>query len=373
MSQTSHAVVAQTFVGDFGQVVSRLRISCPDGDPGLAPADFDIVNGFVNSSETLPCQGVREVHWENGELVLTVDPFLYRTDFSVRGTGRAEAFSFVKSDVRAVELQDEELFESCEENGTLYRLYSPVGDEPRPLILFLHGGGECGSDNTLQLTGTLGAIKLAKRFPDMYVMAPQAPDGGMTVYEMRSRIQGGGGLVSIDIGADTESGKGARGWNREYLIGVSSCIRRMIREGKVDERRVYVIGLSMGGAGVLKELSVAPQLFASAVCICPGMNGETYEILEHLPQVPTYLATSYIDHQPVRHAYILRACQALWERGRTDVRLTVFTKDELRRYRIATAPGLDKGQIQSENHNSWVLVFHNEYGILDWMVSHVKK
>ena len=90
MSQTSHAVVAQTFVGDFGQVVSRLRISCPDGDPGLAPADFDIVNGFVNSSETLPCQGVREVHWENGELVLTVDPFLYRTDFSVRGSRQGE-------------------------------------------------------------------------------------------------------------------------------------------------------------------------------------------------------------------------------------------------------------------------------------------
>lgn len=373
MSRVRHAVSAHTFVGDFGQVVSSLRIPCAEGDPGLAPADFEIVNGFVNSSETLRCKGVLDVRWESGELVMTTDPFLYRTDFSVRGRGKAERFSFEKGDVCRVELQDEGSFARHEENGVLYRLYSPLGEEPRPLILFLHGGGECGSDNTLQLTGTLGAIKLAKRFPDMYVMAPQAPDGGMSVYEMRSRIQGSGGLVSIDIGADTESGKGARGWNREYLNNVSACIRRMIREGRVDEHRVYVIGLSMGGAGVLKELSVAPQLFASAVCICPGMNGETYEILENLPQVPTYLATSYIDHQPVRHAYILRACQTLWNHGRNDVRLIVFTKDELESYHIATAPGLDKGQIQSENHNSWVLVFHNEYGILDWMVSHVKK
>lgn len=25
-----------------------------------------------------------------------------------------------------------------------------------------------------------------------------------------------------------------------------------------------------------------------------------------------------------------------------------------------------------ENHNSWILVMHNEYGILDWMLSHRK-
>ena len=51
---------------------------------------------------------------------------------------------------------------------------------PRPLVLFLHGGGECGEDNLIQLTGTLGALRLAEKWPEMYVMAPQAPAGCLT-------------------------------------------------------------------------------------------------------------------------------------------------------------------------------------------------
>ena len=141
----------------------------------------------------------------------------------------------------------------------------------------------------------------------------------------------------------------------------------------MDRRRVYVIGMSMGGFGTLKAVACAPDLFAACAPICPSLNNETYPILENFPNVPAYISTAYIDHQVGRHAYILRAVQKLWEKGRTDIRYTIFTPEELAAYGIGITPGIDAKTLYEENHNSWILVMHNEYCILDWMFSHVKE
>lgn len=372
MSNAVRAITAHTFIGDFGQMVDSLLIECTASLPVVDATDFELKNGYTNCTATLPSRSVVQVMAQQNTLTLQVDPFLYRADFSIEGRGNAQGFSFGKADIGKVIVQDADLFTEEEKCGVTYRLYEPEAYGPRPLVLFLHGGGECGSDNLWQLTGTLGAIKLAKRLPDMYVMAPQAPDGGLTVEEMLAQMAAHGDPFKVDIGADTDSGKGDRGWNRDYLGRVCDCIRGLIAQGKVDGSRVYVIGMSMGGAGVLKALSVAPELFAAAVPICPSMNGETYPILENLPNVPVYLATAYIDHQAARHAYILRACKKLWAAGRRDVEYTIFTPEELETYGIVAQPGLTERQIREANHNSWVLVLHNEYGILDWMLAHRK-
>jgi len=226
----------------------------------------------------------------------------------------------------------------------------------------------------LQLTGTLGAISLAKRFPDMFVLAPQAPDYGLDMNEMFARMMAKGDPFRVCIGSETSIGLGDRGWNRDYLGRVSDLIRSMIALGKVDASRVYVIGMSMGGAGVIAAVSAAPELYAAAVPICPSMNGDSYPLLENWPEnVPAYIATAYIDHQAGRHAYILRACTKLWSEGRKDIKYTLFTPEELEQYGIIASPNLTEREIRGANHNSWVLVLHNEYGILDWMISKRKQ
>ena len=48
------------------------------------------------------------------------------------------------------------------------------------------------------------------------------------------------------------------------------------------------------------------------------------------------------------------------------------TPEELEAYGIGITPGLSMKELYMENHNSWILVMHNEYGILDWMLSHRK-
>jgi len=364
----ANRVTAITFIGDFGQMVESITIAGLTKDVDLA--QIVLKDCFADCCTTIPCKGAKSVLKTDDGVQITFDPFLYRALFSVTVAGMI----IDKAAIDEVLIKDEDLFEKRTDNDVVYRLYAPQASAPRPLILFLHGGGECGTDNLLQLTGTLGAISLAKRFPDMFVLAPQAPDYGLDMNEMFARMMAKGDPFRVCIGSETSIGLGDRGWNRDYLGRVSDLIRSMIALGKVDASRVYVIGMSMGGAGVIAAVSAAPELYAAAVPICPSMNGDSYPLLENWPEnVPAYIATAYIDHQAGRHAYILRACTKLWSEGRKDIKYTLFTPEELEQYGIIASPNLTEREIRGANHNSWVLVLHNEYGILDWMISKRKQ
>lgn len=363
----SGKITANTFIGDFGQMVESVRME--HLTQKINREDITLKGCCVDCHISIANKGVLSVEISEGDTLIQFDPFLYGSDFSIEVAG----VIINRNTIDKVTIKNEELFGSYNEDDVIYRMYEPKAHSPRPLILFLHGGGECGTDNLLQLTGTLGAIKLAERFPDMFVLAPQAPDFGMNMQEMFAKMMSHGDPFRVCIGADTDIGMGDRGWNRDYVGRVCDLIRKLISEGRVDAERVYVIGMSLGGAGVITTVSVAPDLFAAAVPICPSMNGDSYPLLANWPSVPAYIATAYIDHQANRHAYILRACSKLWAEGQKDVNFTIFTTEELEKYNIFASPTLTEAQIREVNHKSWVLVLHNEYGILDWMISHRKK
>jgi predicted peptidase len=364
---TSRKITAYTYIGDFGQMVESVRIECLTQK--INHEDITLNNCYVDCCTSIPSKGVLSVDINEGDTLIKFDPFLYNADFSIEAAG----ITINKNMIDKVVIKNEDLFGSFKEDDVLYRMYEPNAHSPRPLILFLHGGGECGTDNLWQLTGTLGAIRLAEYFPDMYVLAPQAPDYGISVQEMFAKMQAHSDPFRVCIGKNTDIGTGNRGWNRDYVGRVCDLIRKLIADGKVDAERVYVIGMSMGGAGVITTVSVAPDLFAAAVPICPSMNGDSYPLLANWPSVPVYIASAYIDHQAGRHAYILRACSKLWAEGQRDINFTLFTPEELEKYGIFASPNLTEAQIRETNHKSWILVLHNEYGILDWMISHRKK
>lgn len=370
---TAHNIKLFTSMQDYGQMVDKITFRMEGEVPALTPADFVVTACYFDLSAKKPIHGINTVTVEGNTITLTMDKFLYRIDFSITGQGPAEGVVITKTTASEVELLHSDWFSRHNEDGVNYRLYTPQRQYgSRPLILFLHGGGGSGEDNELQLTDTLGAIKLAERCPDMYVMAPQAPTGGLSLQEMFARMLSKGDPYNVHVGADPCEEFDSRGWTRWYLGKVADIIRRMIANGEVDPRRVYVIGMSMGGGGTLKMMSVAPDLFAAAAPICPSMNSESWPILNNLPNIPTFLSTAYIDHSPSRHAYMLRAVQNLWKKGRTDVEYVLFTEEELKAYGIGTTPDVTTRELYLENHNSWILVLHNEHCILDWMFSHVK-
>jgi len=127
-----------------------------------------------------------------------------------------------------------------------FLLYLPEGydtiNRQWPLLLFLHGSGECG--NMLVLVKKQGPPKLieyGKSFP-FIVVSPQCPEG--------------------------------QRWSVEVL---DMLLDEMVRQYRVDTNHIVVTGLSMGGTGTW-DLAVAyPERFAAIAPICgradPGDAG----------------------------------------------------------------------------------------------------
>jgi predicted peptidase len=142
-----------------------------------------------------------------------------------------------------------------------YRLFQPHAGGKLPLVVYLHGSGGLGDDNEKQLG--LGNVfgsrvwALAEnqhRFP-CYVVAPQT-DRGWIRYDRTTSD----GIAKPIPGL----GDGAR--------LALEIIDELKKEFAIDDRRIYVTGQSMGGAGVWNLLTHCPRLFAAAVICCGGAS-----------------------------------------------------------------------------------------------------
>ena len=145
-----------------------------------------------------------------------------------------------------------------------YRLRYPENfnsEKKYPLLLFLHGSEGRGNDNEQQLwdangIGAFSKQKIATKH-ESFVFAPQVP--------LNER------WVSTN-------------WNTDNyrLVPISSSMRltfealdSFIDNNKnIDENRIYVLGLSMGGWGAWDAISRRPNFFAAAVPICGGGDPE---------------------------------------------------------------------------------------------------
>ncbi len=123
-----------------------------------------------------------------------------------------------------------------------YLLYLPPDYEKHdswPLLLFLHGAGERGDDiNLVKMHGPPMLIDKGKQFP-FIVVSPQCPKDDS--------------------------------WQPMELTALLDDI---VAKYKVDQDRIFVTGLSMGGFGTWALASYTPNRFAALVPICGG--GETY-------------------------------------------------------------------------------------------------
>lgn len=258
-------------------------------------------------------------------------------------------------------------FERLEEGRVMYRLYTPEAQGPRPLILFLHGGGNGGyegeRDNNKHIVTDYGPVNFAENYPDVYVMAPMAVEARRDMSKFNPNIR--------FAESDAMNVPGF-GWCREYLGQVCDIIRRMISEGRVDGKRVYVTGMSMGGAGTIRAMSVASDLFAACVPICPSMSPETFSILKSMRR-PVWVASAYIDHTLYRHKYLVDAVMALRDSGNSNAHLTLFAPEDLEKYDVAITPDLPYPRLFGENHASWIPTYCNEYGIMSWMLNQTKE
>ncbi|MCL4247766.1 MAG: alpha/beta fold hydrolase [Anaerolineae bacterium] len=117
-----------------------------------------------------------------------------------------------------------------------YLLYSPGnGDDTRrkqPLILFLHGASDRGSDP--ELLKQHGLPKIVMNNPDFpfMMLAPQCPEGEWWIHDERL---------------------------------VLALLDHVIMHYLADEKRIYLTGCSMGGYGAWMLAAAHPERFAAVV------------------------------------------------------------------------------------------------------------
>ena len=124
-----------------------------------------------------------------------------------------------------------------------YKVWVPPGfDHGRrwPVILWLHGAGEAGTDGVQQTQVGLGRVLRAdpERYPALVVF-PQAPPGQV--------------------------------WVGEMARAATAALDQTIAEFGGDPDRIYLAGLSMGGYGVWELAFEQPDRYAAIVSAAGGI------------------------------------------------------------------------------------------------------
>jgi len=181
-----------------------------------------------------------------------------------------------------------------------------------PLIMFLHGAGERGSDlNKVKVHGPPKIVENRKDFP-FIVVSPQCPED------------------------DWWTGK------VEVLINLLDDI---VARYKVDTERIYLTGLSMGGFGTWSLASEYPERFAAIAPICGGGN----RIMAlRLKDIPVWVFHGAKDKTvPLKESEEM--VNAIRNRG-GNAKFTIYP---------------DAG------HDSWTETYNNQK-LYDWFLEHRK-
>lgn len=195
-----------------------------------------------------------------------------------------------------------------------YLLYLPEGyhkdiAKRYPLVLFLHGSGESGSD--LEKVKGIGLPKLIEQgnhFP-FIVISPQA---------------------------------GPSGWEEDELYHLLQDVKSVYR---VDKDRVYLTGVSMGGGGTWELAKKHPEEFAAIVPICGGRDTTR---LYRLRNVPVWAFQGLKDDiaPPQRMIEMVNVLKVY----NTNVKLTLYPE---------------------ANHNSWDTTY-NTPALYTWLLQQRK-
>lgn len=222
-----------------------------------------------------------------------------------------------------------------------YRILYPKDfdkNKKYPLLLFLHGAGERGNNNVAQLThgGDLFLQEeVREKFPAL-VIFPQAPKE-----DYWARVEVNREVKPFELNFKKEEGP------TTSLQLVMALLNSITTEEFVDNNRIYVGGISMGGMGTYELIYRQPELFAAAFAICGGANPA---IAQNYPEG----FNIWIFHGE-----------------KDDIVPPAFSKEMARM--INTHGGNAKLSLYpDDNHNSWDSALAEPY-LLPWLFSITKK
>jgi len=171
------------------------------------------------------------------------------------------------------------------DDGTepIYQVWVPLdyaAGKKWPVILFLHGKGESGTDGEkILVQGLPKEIKKRDGKFEFIVVIPQSASGAaMTVPSKdapKTAEKGPAGSA-----APPRPRGGWVGADEEFAI---KALQATQRDYATDPDRVYLTGLSMGGFGTWRLAANHPTLFAALVPICGGGDPSKAATFAHIP------------------------------------------------------------------------------------------
>lgn len=119
-----------------------------------------------------------------------------------------------------------------------------------PLLVFLHGAGERGDDLNLLLKHGPPKLMAAGQKFEAIVACPQVPAGER--------------------------------WDPHAVKALVDAVKKTHR---VDDARVYLTGISMGGFGTFETIAEYPEVFAAAIPICGGAGAAVvkFALIKDMP------------------------------------------------------------------------------------------
>jgi dienelactone hydrolase len=151
-----------------------------------------------------------------------------------------------------VGVQAQQVFKTTSPSVIGYLEYLPQdyhsNSNKYPVMIFLHGIGERGPNTTDVTTLSTSINEVAKLGPPMYV-------------------KNGTQFPFILISPQLKDNYGT--WPSSYVVEVINHVKKYLR---IDEKRIYLTGLSLGGGGVWVAAQDYPELFAAIAPVCGGYN-----------------------------------------------------------------------------------------------------
>ncbi len=143
-----------------------------------------------------------------------------------------------------------------------YRLHLPENrksGKKYPVILFLHGAGEIGSDNNQHLGNFSQGFSIAgDLLSNAIIICPQTPEW-WSVFDYETNAQTG------------------------YLALAKRLTDSIVKKYDGDTNRIYLTGLSMGSFATWSMLEVYPNYFAAAVHVCGGGGNYAHQVFVDTP------------------------------------------------------------------------------------------
>ena len=223
-----------------------------------------------------------------------------------------------------------------------YADYAPAKDKKKnPLIIWLHGGGEGGTDPTIPLSAnkatSFATESIQSYFNGAYVLVPQTPTRWMHGFNT-----GGADGTSI------------------YQEALMSLIKDYVANNPdIDPNRIYIGGASNGGYMTMLMVRDYPGYFAAAFPVCEGLNNSLVsdEDILNMSQTPIWFVHAKNDQTLPPESNAIPTYNRLLEAGDENVHLTLFdnVQDTSGLYKNA-----DGTPYEYNGHWSWIYVYNNE-------------